>query len=692
MTTFPADYNHRVYAGWLGKCIGVRFGAPIEGWTYQEIKDNLGELTDFFPLPPGKIFKPDDDTAMPMILIRALQDYGPSLTAAQLGRTWLNYLGDQRGTLWWGGYGVSTEHTAYLNLAAGIPAPKSGSVELNGAELAEQIGGQIFSDIWGLVAPNNPALAAEYAAKAASVSHAGDGIHGSIFIAALTSHAFSEHDPGKLIETGLSLIPVQSEYARVIRAVRDFHRQHPQDWHAAYRFIEANFGYNRYPGQVHIIPNAGLIAMGLLYGQGDFSRSICLTNMGGWDTDCNVGNVGAIMGVAVGLKGIPPPWRAPMNDVLVAAGIIGTRNLLTIPACADLFCDLGRQTSSQPAEAPKPRFHFAYPGSTQGFLVGGQVDRFIRLQQIPTETGGRLRLTIKKLNKKEEIRLFTKTYYRPAELSANFYGASFTPKIAPGQTIKAQLSLPAGAPEQIRAGLYVRDDNTGESLQSAGQVLTPGETTLLRYRIPPRHNALLSEVGVVLRTLGDPWNGSIELDWLDWDGPPDYSIDFSLERAEYNAISQWTFLRGYWRLSNGGYHGSGPGLNETYSGDIDWRDYSLTVKLTPLTGQNHAIAARVQGSLRAYLLGLAPENKLILYKNEGGYKPVAQTDFQWSHGQSYTLILTAKDNRLIGGVDGGPKIEWADIDVPYLNGQIGLSNFDGGHTRFETVKVAPAEN
>ena len=33
----PADYNERVYAGWLGKCIGVRFGAPLEGWTYQEI-------------------------------------------------------------------------------------------------------------------------------------------------------------------------------------------------------------------------------------------------------------------------------------------------------------------------------------------------------------------------------------------------------------------------------------------------------------------------------------------------------------------------------------------------------------------------------------------------------------------------------------------------------------------------------
>src|SRR5690606_10197545 len=145
-----------VYAGWLGKCIGVRFGAPLENWTYEEIADNLGELSGYVQEDSGKIFKPDDDTALPMIIIHALEEYGAGVTAEQLGETWLNYLGDQHGTLWWGGYGVSTEHTAYLNLAAGIPAPRSGSILQNGAAVAEQIGGQIFSDIWGLVCPNNP--------------------------------------------------------------------------------------------------------------------------------------------------------------------------------------------------------------------------------------------------------------------------------------------------------------------------------------------------------------------------------------------------------------------------------------------------------------------------------------------------------------------------------------------------------
>src|SRR5512143_3927088 len=131
-SNLPSDYEERVYAGWIGKAAGVRLGAPVEGWTYQDIQGHLGSIADYLPLPAGKIFKPDDDTAGPMILIRALEDYGPQVTAEQIGLTLLNYIGDQHGTVWWGGYANSTEHTAYLNLAAGIPAPLSGSIELNG--------------------------------------------------------------------------------------------------------------------------------------------------------------------------------------------------------------------------------------------------------------------------------------------------------------------------------------------------------------------------------------------------------------------------------------------------------------------------------------------------------------------------------------------------------------------------------
>lgn len=696
MAPIPADYEHRVYAGWLGKCIGVRFGAPLEGWTYQEIRDNLGELHGYLNEAADKIFKPDDDTALPMILIRALEDYGasPNLTARQIGETWLNYLGDQQGTLWWGGYGVSTEHTAYLNLASGISAPRSGSIAQNGAALAEQIGGQIFSDIWGLVAPNDPALAADLAERASSVSHDGNGIYGGRMIAGMVSGAFSESDPLKLLETGLSLIPADSEYTRVVRAVLAFHAQHPDDWHACYAHLEAEFGYDRYPGVVHIIPNAGVIALALAYGAGDFSRTIRIANMAGWDTDCNVGNVGAIMGVANGLDGIEWSWREPMRDLLITASIIGTRNILTIPQCADLFCALGRQMAGEPV-APRPRYHFAYPGSVNTMHAEGERARVIEVRQVDHAIhGGVLQASLRKLNKKGEARLFTHTFYRPADLSGNYYGATFTPLIHPGQTITAEVLILANAPDTLQASLFVHDDNQSQRHQSAGQPLTPGQWQTLTFTVPPLRGACLAQVGVILRNLGADWEtGAVYLRALDWGGAPDYAFDFSQERAEGSCISQWTKLRGYWRLeADRHYHGSGPGLCETYTGDITWRDYRVEVTFTPLIGDHHAVNARVQGALRSYAAGLGPDAQAILYRKEGqAYMPVASTPFAWQHRQPVSVALAVQGAHVqatFQGPTGSADLEWTD-PAPYLTGQVGLSTWLGSHMRCEALRVTP---
>ena len=41
------NYMEKVYAGWLGKIIGIRLGAPIEGWAYQRIRDVFGEVWSY---------------------------------------------------------------------------------------------------------------------------------------------------------------------------------------------------------------------------------------------------------------------------------------------------------------------------------------------------------------------------------------------------------------------------------------------------------------------------------------------------------------------------------------------------------------------------------------------------------------------------------------------------------------------
>jgi len=681
----PQDYQNRVYAGWLGKLIGVRLGAPVEGWTYEHIQGVLGEIRTYLPLPPHTVFKPDDDTAFPMILIRALADEGPPLTPTKVAQAWLNYLGDERGTLWWGGYGVSTEHTAYINLKSGIPPVLSGSTQLNGRALAEQIGGQIFSDIWGLIAPADPMRAAHMAEIAARVSHDGEALYGARYIAALVSLAFVESHPETLVAKGLAYIPEHSEYARVVRAVQMFYQQYPDNWRAAFHLLAQNFGYERYPGKVPIIPNAGVVVLALLYSEGNFSKGVQVATMCGWDTDCNAGNVGTIMGVAVGLEGIDEEtWRYPLNDEFIAASLVGACNIWDVPAAVDLFIHQGYSLAGKKPPPPRPRYHFTYPGSTHGFRAkvagnGAIVDVRNR--------NNALSVVVRKLKKQGEVKAFVRTYYRAGELASNYYGASFSPKIYPGQRIWARVRVPKEASPLLRAGLYVWDDNAGQAHYSPATPLSPGDWIDLEYPLPEMHGVCLSEVGVYLRNVGgEPWTGTLDIDVLDWNGVPHFAYDFAREQSEYGAISQWTVLRGYWRLEDGAYHGSGVGINETYSGAPEWENYAFTVRLVPLLGEYHNVNVRVQGALRSYAAGLAP-GRLVLYKNQGKYMPVASIAFTWEYGRAYEFTITVWRNRLTLSVGGRPLLTWEDHDNPYLRGQIGFSNFAGCHTRYEKATI-----
>src|ERR1041384_238080 len=225
----PADYAERVYAGVLGKIIGVYLGRPFEGWMHEQILSQLGEINYYvndrqdLPLWNHKLVVTDDDISGTFTFLRALPDYSNSLdlTPAQIGQTWLNYIIEGRTILWWGGLGNSTEHTAYLRLKQGIPAPRSGSIELNSKVVAEQIGAQIFIDGWAMVAPGDPELAADLARRAGSVSHDGEAIYGAQVVAAIEAQAFVETDINKLMDTAVALIPTDSIIYRMIADLRD---------------------------------------------------------------------------------------------------------------------------------------------------------------------------------------------------------------------------------------------------------------------------------------------------------------------------------------------------------------------------------------------------------------------------------------------------------------------------------------
>jgi len=130
--------------------------------------------------------------------------------------------------------------------------------------------------------------------------------------AALASPGHALDDIVRVIEVGLSEIPSNSRLAEAIRNVMRW-RQETDDWEEAWERINQKYGH--YHG-VHTINNAAIVALGLLYGEGDFERTICIAVMGGWDTDCNGATAGSVIGAMIGADALPYKWVGPLNNVV----------------------------------------------------------------------------------------------------------------------------------------------------------------------------------------------------------------------------------------------------------------------------------------------------------------------------------------------------------------------------------------
>jgi ADP-ribosylglycohydrolase len=709
MPKLKPEYIEKIYAGWLAKIIGIRLGAPIEGWTYQKIKNVYGEL-DHYPVD-YQVFAADDDSNGPLFFLRALEDGKGKfdLTSRAVGEALLNYAPFEHGFFWWGGYGISTEHTAYLNLRNGIPAPRSGSIEQNGHAVAEQIGGQIFIDTWGLVCPGNPDLAAQYAEKAAGVTHGGNGIYGGVFIAACIAYAFEKKDIKKIIEKGLSYIPQDSEYTRTVRAVMAYYDKNPKNWRDCFRYIFENFGYDRYPGNCHIIPNIAVMILGLLYGEGDFSNTINITNMCGWDTDCNVGNVAAIMGVVCGLEGIDyEKWRKPINDFLACSSVVGSLNIMDIPYGASYIAKLAWALAGE--ELPETyrdiianridSCHFEYTGSTHAIRV--RIEHSPSAPQVEIMNTGEtahsgkrsLKVHVMPLHPGERVYVYRKTHYTSKDFHDSRYDPCFSPLIYPGQDIHGSVFLPQyGTDCEVR--MYVHNADTNTVIEGEKIILKKGEWKELSLHIPSIEAGLIDEAGFAFDMLGlqrMPVDLSCMIDDLYFDGTPDYTVDLAKTKEDFwnglhREITQFTRLKGLWYLEGNYAHLSCSDFGEAYTGRYDWEDYTASFIIKPLTGNEHYVNVRVQGAIRSYAAGFAEGGKLVLWKNENGYRKLAEVDFAWEAGREYVITVTAKGRDLAIEVDGKRYLSFNDNDDPYLSGAVGFSVRNGSHCAYRKIVI-----
>ncbi|HKG54922.1 MAG TPA: ADP-ribosylglycohydrolase family protein [Anaerolineales bacterium] len=682
---FPPDYAERVYAGVLGKIIGVYLGRPFEGWTHEQIVANLGEIKYYvndrqdLPLRNHQLVITDDDISGTFTFLRALPDYNNSLdlTPAQIGQTWLNYIIENRTILWWGGLGNSTEHTAFLRLKDGIPAPHSGSSALNGNVVAEQIGAQIFIDGWGLIAPGDPALAADLARRAASVSHDGEAIYGAQVIAALIAEAFIESDLDKLIDTATAFIPGDSIIYRLIADIRAWHAREPQDWYAARAKLAASYGYDKYGGNCHIIPNHGLVILSLLYSQGDFQRAQTIVNTCGWDTDCNAGNVGCILGVRNRLAAFEggPDWRGPVADQLYLSTADGGRAISDALRETDFILEIAHAIRGERWIPPKggARFHFSLPGSVQGFRSPDQLK--VENTSHPTEPGQRVLTLRYHLQSNVTVAASTPTFIPSEAIEMPGYSLFASPTLYPGQIVHAALFAAESNPKAVEVGIQLQSYGYQDklvSIQGPPQILLPGKTVQLEWQVPDLDGAPIVEVGVFLSSdaLSE---GIVHLDYLSWDGSPIVTFRRPVQSGRMWK-RQWVNAADFFEDEFGEafrvVQNRGRGM--VITGTREWTDYSVQALLTPHLAKAFGLAARVQGLERYYGLLLSNQNTIKLIKRLDGEILLAEKAFDWEFGQAYHLQITVKDNQILGLVDGALLFQVEDTDRPLSGGGIAL--------------------
>lgn len=686
----------QLYAGWLSKIIGVRLGAPIEGWTYEMIRESYGEINGY--VRDFQNFAADDDTNVPIYFIRAMEGFPKKkkLEPSDVADALLNYAPYEHGFFWWGGYGMSTEHTAYQNLMNGIAAPRSGSIKQNGSTVAEQIGGQIFIDTWGLICPGKPEMAAEFARAAVSVTHDGNGVYGGIFIACCIACAYEEYDIREIIHKALSFIPENCEYARAVRAVESFYLQNPGDWRKCYDYIYNHFGYDRYPGNCHIIPNCCVMILALLYGEGDYDATLNICNMCGWDTDCNVGNVATIMGVRGGTKEISyEKWRAPINDLLICSGIMGNLNILNIPQCADYLLRMMENTGeyefpekwNELIHRAENICHFEYNGSThcmRGRMIGAQGEIQLCNTAEQAYTGEHSLEVQAHLIRGAVSEIYYKTYYFPHEFDDSRYDPSFSSWLYPGQTLHVKVKGSRG--QKAFVCLYARDSR--QKLCVRGEELPLDDKWQeLTFQIPVDQGLrLVDEAGIRLSC-----ETEVELkcfiDDLYWDGEAAYEIDFAKEDLDrwpgsgipHFEVSQLTRWKGITFLENGRVHLTGTDWAATYTGRHDWKDYRTKTEMIPQLGDVHLVNVRVQGAMRSYAFGFYGQGKAALLKNENGYHVLAAFDYNWEMDKAYCIDMQVKGNVIRAGIDGRWLIKYTDEENPYLEGCIGLTTLKKSH-------------
>jgi len=372
-------YLDKVQGAWMGKMIGVTFGQP---WEFQYQNTPIGfDITDW-PLSPTRMkdyraraanqpeqkdwdpitresdnqkivilhkFIEDSERAHPsfgapdnddiyinLLFLYCLRKYGIDVDPVTVAREW-----DAKIRQVW-----HANKAGLDNIRKGILPPDSGNPRYN--LHADDIDFQIEADVFGMISPGMPQISNRYGERMGHIMNYGDGVYGGMFIAAMYTQAFFAKNIREVVENGLKAIPAQSQYAQLIRDVIRWHDESPNDWLKTWHLVQAKWGEvdhcpdgYKQPFNIDAKLNGGYVVMGLLYGNGDWYKTMNYATRAGQDADCNPANAAGILGTLIGARAIPAQYREPLHNTYWNKTLAGLPDSYEIDVLAEDTAQVG---------------------------------------------------------------------------------------------------------------------------------------------------------------------------------------------------------------------------------------------------------------------------------------------------------------------------------------------------------------
>jgi len=297
----------KIKGGWAGQAIGCTFGGPTEFrfqgtfiQDYQPIPWDESSILSSFKNNPGLY----DDIYMDLTFMETFEKEGLDVSSATLARAFAT----AKFPLW------HANQMARYNILRGLLPPQSGHW-LNNPH-ADDIDFQIEADFAGLMSPGMVNTAAEFCDRVGHIMNYGDGWYGGVYVAAMYALAFVSENVEFIAEEALKAIPAESAFARTMQDVIRWHRENPRDWKDTWFKVQRKWSedigcpegvFSSFNIDAKI--NCAWVLLGLLYGDGDFGKTLSVSARSGDDSDCNPCSAGGILGTIIGYKNIPDFWK-----------------------------------------------------------------------------------------------------------------------------------------------------------------------------------------------------------------------------------------------------------------------------------------------------------------------------------------------------------------------------------------------